>query len=212
MPIKERQGFFIAASALFIVAGCTSDKYDRYEDCVLENVSGSTSEAAVVTVREACRAKFPTPVDSSAGQQGQHGAIDETAGGALEAAVAAQAAADSSSTISAQEHDDFDSINEVLELGKGDLVIAGGLRHCDEPGRAKAMFELASKQMLGHVRAQDGVPEVNRVGMRVILTADQFTEGARIGLGLSEAFTGKNAEICSDLVSTADDRMKQREP
>lgn len=81
--------FFIAA-LLLLVPGCSSErKYATFEDCLLENIRGSETEAAAIVITNACKGKFPPSKEALAAEQV---AIADAAAAAENAASEAEAA------------------------------------------------------------------------------------------------------------------------
>jgi hypothetical protein len=92
MYVSRKTALLLLAAlmASMLATSCsTQHRYASYEDCLLENLKGSETEAGVLTVREACRAKFPPSMKEQASEQA---AAEEAAAAALKASREAEAA------------------------------------------------------------------------------------------------------------------------
>lgn len=62
IPIRSTGGSWclgILAVPLLLLAGCDQLPPNSFEDCILQNIEGATSDVAAAQVAAACRAKFP---------------------------------------------------------------------------------------------------------------------------------------------------------
>lgn len=98
MAFAKSQIRLTVIGGLLLFAACAGKpNYSTYEDCNLTNVKANQSREAVLTIRQACRAKFPKPQPSRAEiETAQRAAIKAAAAGdaAQQAADTAALAAD----------------------------------------------------------------------------------------------------------------------
>lgn len=80
---------------LFSAACANKPSYSTFEDCILTNVKANQSREAVLAIREACRAKFPSRQPTQSEIESAQRAADAAAQAADAAAQAADAASQS---------------------------------------------------------------------------------------------------------------------
>ena len=116
------------------------------------------------------------------------------------------------SPVTSAGEEDFNLTTEALEHSSTEIVLAGGLRYCGNPGLSKTIFQLASDKWVANMLAVGRSGDVHRVGKRVIQAADEHADGVRVGLALANIDSSRRAAICNELVGLADNLLQQSWP
>lgn len=116
------------------------------------------------------------------------------------------------SPITSAGEEDFNLTTAALEQTSTEIILAGGLRYCGNPGLSKAIFQLAADKWVTNLRTVGGISTVHRVGKRVIQAAHARADGVRAGLELANMDSIRKASICNEMVALADNFLEQGKP